>query len=158
MISVCFVCLGNICRSPTAEGVFLHLLDEEGLDERVFVDSAGTSSHHVGEAADRRSQKTANRRGFHLPSRSRQFTVGDFERFDFIVAMDLSNKQNLMALARSDTERMKITLLRDYDSSSPLNSEVPDPYYGGTGGFEMVFDMCFAACGGLLEEIRERLK
>ena len=155
MISVCFVCLGNICRSPTAEGVFLHLLSEKGLKNRIRVDSAGTCSNHVGERADRRSQATANRRGFHLPSRSRQFTVSDFEQFDYIVAMDESNKRHLFQLARTEVDQKKISLLRDFDPQSPQNAEVPDPYYGGKEGFENVFDICFASCQGLLSSIQK---
>ena len=154
MISVCFVCLGNICRSPTAEGVFLHLLSEENLTARIQVDSAGTCSHHVGESADRRSQSTANRRGFHLPSRSRQFLASDFDRFDYIVAMDASNMRHLLNMARTEKERQKVSLLRDHDEISPQGSNVPDPYYGGPDGFEEVFDLCFLGCKGLLAKIK----
>ena len=111
---VLFVCLGNICRSPTAEGVMLHLLQERGITS-VVVDSAGTSAYHVGEPADRRSQQEANRRGIHLPSRARQFVVADFDQFDWIVAMDKDNERNIRSLARNDEDADKVHLFRDFE-------------------------------------------
>lgn len=164
-VRVCFVCLGNICRSPTAEGIFLALIRERGLEHRFEVDSAGTSGAHVGEAADSRAQKTANARGFDLPSVSRQFTAADFSRFDYVLAMDSKNKRDLLRLAGSDVDREKVHLLRDFERSSlppahpararagMFEKEVPDPYYGGRDGFEEVFDMCEAACVGFLEHV-----
>ena len=110
---VLFVCLGNICRSPTAEGVMLHLLKERGITS-IVVDSAGTSAYHVGESADRRSQNEANRRGVQLPSRARQFVVEDFDRFDWIVAMDTENQHNITDLARSVVDKRKVHLFRDF--------------------------------------------
>ena len=156
MIRVCFVCLGNICRSPTAEGVFLQLLEEQGLAHAFEVDSAGTAAYHVGNRADPRTLKTATARGVHLPSIARQFTREDFARFDYVLAMDAQNKRDLVALARSDAERSKVHLLRNFCPKSVACSEldVPDPYFGGAEGFEDVFDICRAACEGFLAHVR----
>lgn len=154
MVRVCFVCLGNICRSPTAEGIMLHLVSEAGLSDRIQVDSAGTAAYHAGESADRRSQATANARGVHLPSIARQFTRKDFERFDHVLAMDSENFHNLERLAPT-AAGAKLRRLRDLDPNSPPNSDVPDPYYGGASGFEDVFDICEAGCQGLLQELRD---
>ncbi len=157
MIELCFVCLGNICRSPTAEGVMLHLLQEKGLTDKVQVDSAGTAAYHIGNRADSRSAQAASRRGVDLPSRARQFKAADYDRFDYVLAMDDSNFQNLRALDPKKAEG-KLFLLRDFDSSSPKGSSVPDPYYGGEAGFEEVLDLCFAGCEGLLEHVVDRHK
>lgn len=153
MIRLCFVCLGNICRSPTAEGIMLHLLEREGLSERFEVDSAGTSGYHVGDAPDPRSFATAKARGVHLPSRARQFARADFARFDHVIAMDSENERLLLALAPDATARSKVRLLRSFDPDSPTGAAVPDPYYGEGDGFERVFDICEAACRGLLAEL-----
>ena len=147
---ILFVCLGNICRSPTAEGVMLHLLKERGITS-IVVDSAGTSAYHVGEGADRRSQDEANRRGIQLPSRARQFVVEDFERFAWIVAMDTENQHNISGLARSTLDQRKIHLFRDFTSSDEIGLSVPDPYY--ENNFSQVFDLCVDCCIGLLKEI-----
>ena len=121
---VLFVCLGNICRSPTAEGVMLHLLQDRGITS-VVVDSAGTSAYHVGEQADSRSQQEANRRGgIHLPSRARQFVVADFDRFDWIVAMDKSNERNILSLARNDDDAGHVYLFRDFESDGVTGRSV----------------------------------
>jgi protein-tyrosine phosphatase len=151
---ICFVCLGNICRSPTAEGIMLHLLKERGI-EGFFVDSAGTAAYHVGEQPDPRTRATAKARGVHLPSLARQFQAGDFARFDYVVAMDRSNAENLKKLAKDTASRDKVVLLRQFCANSKALGEldVPDPYYGGAQGFEDVFDICRAACEGLLEHI-----
>ena len=153
MTRICFVCLGNICRSPTAEGVMLHLIAEAGLQDRIGVDSAGTSGYHEGERADSRSRATARTRGFEMPSRSRKFLASDFQQFDYIVAMDQSNLRQLHSLATSEADRNKLSLLRDHDPRSPKGAEVPDPYYGGNMGFETVLDICQAGCIGLLDHI-----
>ena len=152
MINLCFVCLGNICRSPTAEGVMLHLLEENGLADQVAVDSAGTGAYHTGEPADPRSARAALKRGVELPSRARQFKAADFERFDYVLAMDTSNFRNLEALA-PDRYADKLFLLRDFDPQAAKGSSVPDPYYGGERGFEEVLDQCFAGCQGLLDHL-----
>jgi protein-tyrosine phosphatase len=147
---VLFVCLGNICRSPTAEGVLLHLLIERGITT-VTVDSAGTSAYHIGEGADKRSKRSAEQRGIILPSRARQFVVQDFDRFDLILAMDQSNVQNILGLARTEFDRRKVMLFRSFDPLSDEGASVPDPYY--ENNFELVLDICEAGCRGLLEKM-----
>ncbi|MBN1606898.1 MAG: low molecular weight phosphotyrosine protein phosphatase [Polyangiaceae bacterium] len=154
MVSVCFVCLGNICRSPTAEGVMKHLLCASGLEHAVHVDSAGTAGYHVGEPPDRRAQAAARRRGIVLDSRARQFGGDDWHRFDYILAMDQDNYEDLVARAPSKQLAKKVRLLRSFDPSAPKGASVPDPYYGGPKGFDDVLDMCEAAGRGLLAQIR----
>jgi protein-tyrosine phosphatase len=153
MIRICFVCLGNICRSPTAEGIMLALVKEAGLHDHITIDSAGTGAWHVGERADPRSRETAARRGVELPSVARRFEPGDFARFDYVIAMDAENLADLRALARKAGHTEKIHLLRRFDAEAPEDAPVPDPYYGGDRGFDDVFDICHAACRGLLEHV-----
>ncbi|NDG22315.1 MAG: low molecular weight phosphotyrosine protein phosphatase [Synechococcaceae bacterium WBB_10_009] len=150
-----FVCLGNICRSPAAEGVFLHLLAQEGLTERFVVDSAGTGGWHVGRPADRRMRAAAERRGIDLPSRARQLEPGDLRRFDRILTMDDDNLQAVQAMARQLGDR-GLALIEPMTSHCRRfrAREVPDPYYGGEEGFEHVLDLLEDACGGLLESLR----
>jgi protein-tyrosine phosphatase len=155
MINVCFVCLGNICRSPTAEGVLLSLVQARGLQDRIAVESAGTAAYHLGERPDRRALQHARQRGIELPSRAQQFQSGDFERFDYVLAMDTSNLEHLRRLARKE-QAGKLQLLLDFHPDSPPGSSVPDPYYGGAEGFETVLDLCQRACEGLLQSIVER--
>lgn len=152
-IRVCFVCLGNICRSPTAEGVMKSLIDSAGLGPRFFIDSAGTAAYHVGEQADRRSAEAARRRGIELTSLARQFTAQDFEVFDYIVAMDSRNLMHLKRLARSAHEVTKLSLLRSFDPSADAR-DVPDPYYANN--FDEVFDICRRGCEGLLAHIQRQ--
>jgi protein-tyrosine phosphatase len=153
-ISICFVCLGNICRSPTAEGVFLKFVRDAGLEAVVHVDSAGTSAYHVGERADARSREHAAARGYSLTSRARQFVASDFESFDYVLAMDVRNLEDLRALRpERDSGRARLQLFRDFDPTAPPKSSVPDPYYGGVAGFEEVIDQCERAARGLLEEV-----
>ena len=154
MISVCFVCLGNICRSPTAEGVLLHMIAERGLQDSIRVDSAGTASYHTGEPADPRSSQAAKRRGIHLPSRARQFLAEDYEEFDYVLACDTSNFEDLRRLAGSQYED-KLYLFLDFDSNNPKGTSVPDPYYGGKNGFETVLDLCESACEKFLDHVVE---
>lgn len=156
-VSVLFVCLGNICRSPTAEGIFAHLVLEAGLAESIAIDSAGTGAWHKGERADRRARETAKRRGIELLSRARAVHADNFERFDYIVAMDRSNRDNLLNLAPQQ-HADKIVMMRSFDSTAEPDAEVPDPYYGGDRGFENVFDLVTRACEGLLAEIKTRLR
>jgi protein-tyrosine phosphatase len=157
MVRVCFVCLGNICRSPTAEGVMRHLVEREGLAGSVEIDSAGTGAWHAGEQADERARAAALRRGFRLDSIARQVTRDDFDRFDYLIAMDRDNQMALERMAPEPEKRSKVRLLRSFDPSAPRGAAVPDPYYGGDRGFEEVLDICEAACRGLLEHIaRER--
>lgn len=152
MVRISFVCLGNICRSPTAEGVMRHMLDEAGLGERVSIDSAGTGSWHVGEPPDERARQEARRRGYRLTGRARQFGPGDFAEVDYVIAMDRSNAHALREMAPDDAARSKIHLLRDFDPESPAGSEVPDPYY--EGGFDLVLDIAERSCRGLLGHLR----
>ena len=155
-ISVLFVCLGNICRSPTAEGVFRKLLAENGLDGRIRVDSAGTGGYHVGAPPDARAMAAAKARGVDLSGiRARKVASEDFERFDLILAMDQDNLDDLRDSAPGET-RARMALLLDF---APQRHEraVPDPYYGGKNGFERVLDLVTEACAGLLEDLRRRI-
>jgi protein-tyrosine phosphatase len=153
-VRLSFVCLGNICRSPTAEAVMRHLIKKEGLEEKVLLDSAGLGDWHVGNARDARSQAVGRKRGVPLEGMARQFTASDFARFDYVLAMDRQNRSGLLALAPDDAARAKVRLLRSFDPASPPDAEVPDPYYGGPRGFDEVFDICEAACAGLLAHLR----
>ena len=154
-----FVCLGNICRSPAAEGVFLHLLEEQGLSDHFVVDSAGTGSWHVGNKADPRMRAAAERRGIHLPSRARQIEIDDLSRFDLVVTMDSDNLRNVRSLAQEAGNNATATIrsMLSYARSTDL-TDVPDPYYGGEQGFEQVLDLLENACSGLIEEIKPKLK
>ncbi len=153
-VRLLFVCLGNICRSPTAEGVMRKLVNDAGLGERIEVDSAGTGSWHVGEPPDARATRAARHRGIALESVARQVVPRDFEEFDLILAMDGENARNLHRLARDDAARAKVRLLREFDPAAAGELDVPDPYYGGAGGFEEVLDLVHAACAALLERLQ----
>ncbi len=154
-MEVLFVCMGNICRSPTAQGVFAKALREAGLEDWVAVDSAGTHAYHVGESPDPRAQKTAKARGIDLRSlRARRATAEDFLRFDYVLAMDQDNLASLAEICPPGSEH-KLKLLMEFAPELRIR-EVPDPYYGGVGGFERVFDMVEAAAQGLLADIRDR--
>jgi len=156
MIRVCFVCLGNICRSPTAEGIMLALVAEAGLHDHIAIDSAGTGAWHVGELADARSRAAAAGRGVALPSVARRFEHTDFARFDYVIAMDAENAADLHAIAPDAAAAAKVHLLRGFDPDAPPDAPVPDPYYGGPRGFDDVFDICHSACSGLLAHLVER--
>lgn len=153
---ICFVCLGNICRSPTAEGIFIQKVKQAGLENYFYIDSAGTAAYHVGEPANSKSQATANKHGVHLPSRARKFEYADLEEFDLILAMDSENYRNLRDLDRKDRFSSKIKMMRDYDPE-PGDGEVPDPYYGGLQGFENVFQVLDRSCEQLLNSLKERV-
>ena len=156
-IRVLFVCLGNICRSPAAEGVFLHLLAREGLEGAVLVDSAGTGGWHVGRPADPRMRAAAARRGIALPSRARQLEAADLQRFDHILTMDDDNLAAVQALARRQGSEATARVTPMVHYCRRLTSrEVPDPYYGGDDGFEQVLDLLEDACAGLLEALQLR--
>lgn len=146
--SVLFVCLGNICRSPAAEGVMRHLVSERGLDDLIRVDSAGTGAYHTGEPADPRMSRAAEKRGYELTSRARQIALEDYRGFDLIVAMDRENLRNLVDLAPDRARHVRL-LSSFLSPDSP--SDVPDPYYGGAKGFETVLDMLEEACPTILE-------
>lgn len=152
---ILFVCLGNICRSPTAEGVLRHKLQQAGLAQRIEVDSAGTSDWHVGRAPDSRTRLAAQRRGYDLAAlRGRQVEVADFARFDLILAMDQSNLQHLQALRPAGAKGELDLFLRRYALAL---DEVPDPYHGGEDGFEQVLDLLEQAGDALLVELRGRV-
>jgi low molecular weight protein-tyrosine phosphatase len=155
-VRICFVCLGNICRSPTAHGVMEKLVADAGLGDRIALDSAGTGSWHVGELPDPRSREAAAQRGYELTHRARQFVAADFARFDLVLAMDRSNLAHLQRLAAGFAGKTpRIELLRAFDPSAPPHAEVPDPYAGGGQDFERVLDICERACRGLLEHARK---
>jgi protein-tyrosine phosphatase len=153
-VRLSFVCLGNICRSPTAEAVMRHLIKKEGLEQQILLDSAGLGDWHVGETRDTRSQAVGRRRGVPLEGVARQFQAGDFARFEYVLAMDRNNRDGLLALAPDEESKAKVRLLRSFDPASPPDAEVPDPYYGGPQGFDEVFEICEAACAGLLDHLR----
>lgn len=155
MVRLCFVCLGNICRSPTAEGVMRHLVEQAGLTSLIEIDSAGTAAYHTGNPPDRRSRQAAAARGIEVGGRARQFQAADWDRFDYVLAMDRSNYEDLERIAPPEA-RSKLFLLRSFDPASPPGASVPDPYYGGAEGFEEVLDLCEAACRGLLDHLLER--
>ena len=150
-VSVLFVCMGNICRSPTAEAVFRHIADDAGIAARFEIDSAGTHAYHTNEPADRRATAAAARRGYSMDDiRARRVQDPDFDRFDYIIAMDGGNQAVL--LDRADARHHdKIRLFLEFSSSH--EDEVPDPYYGGAGGFERVLDLIEDASRGLLDTI-----
>ncbi len=154
-IKILFCCMGNICRSPTAHGVFEALVKAKGLQDVISVDSAGTHAYHVGEPPDRRSQQTALAHGVNLSSqRARRAERDDFHKFDYILAMDRDNYRNLAAICPSGMED-KLHLFLDFSRELDTD-EVPDPYYGGKDGFERVFNMVEIAAAGLLDDIRLR--
>ena len=153
-VAISFVCMGNICRSPTAEAVMRHLVREAGLEGAIAVDSAGTGAWHVGEERDRRSRAMAKKRGMPIEGCARQFERDDFDRFDLVLALDEDNARDLRRLAPNDEARAKVRMLREFDPEAPAGAEVPDPYYGGPEGFEKVFDICLSACRGLLDHLR----
>ncbi len=151
--SVLFVCLGNICRSPLAEGIFVHLVDQAGLRDRFEIDSAGTGAWHVGERPDARAEIVASRHGVRLESVARQVTDDDFRRFDYIIAMDKENLRRLQRMALALGSEASVHLLREWDPDAD-SDEVPDPYYGGSSGFETVYEMVHRSCEALLRQLR----
>lgn len=153
---ICFVCLGNICRSPTAEGIFQHLVEEQGLSDYFEIDSAGTSAYHEGEAANSDSRHTAKKHGIPLHSKARQFQSPDLDYFDLILVMDDSNYANILRLA-SDHHEDKIGRIRNFDPD-PGNGQVPDPYAGGIDGFENVFQIVKRSCKELLNELKPHIQ
>ncbi len=153
--SVLFVCTGNICRSPTAEGIFVKMVLDAGLAERIVADSAGTHGYHVGEPPDARATASARERGYDLSRlRARRFERSDFTRFDLVLAMDEDNRAFLARLCQPSNGH-KLRMMMEFAHRHPA-IEVPDPYYGGPGGFERVLDMLEDAAQGLLEAIRSK--
>ncbi len=156
---VLFVCLGNICRSPTAEAVFRAKVAERGLNGEVEVDSAGTGGWHAGNAPDRRAVAEGERRGVSMSGRARQVSASDLRDFDLVIAMDESNRRDLLALATDDEVRERIQLLRDWDPEAAGHDRaVPDPYYGGDREFAEMFDIVERACDGLIDDLEQRLR
>ena len=151
---ILFVCLGNIVRSPLAENMFAHLADKAGVAEQYYVDSAGTASYHVGESPDARMRRVAAGRGLVYNGRARQFEPRDFDRFDLIIPMDASNRDNLLRLARKPEHEAKIHMLRAFDPQGSPSDPVPDPYYGGIDGFEKVYEIIERSCQGLLDTLQ----
>ena len=155
-INVLFVCMGNICRSPEAEGTFIHLVNARGLSDRFQIDSAGTSAYHVGEPANGQSRRAAAEFGISLESTSRQFSPLDFNKFDIILTMDESNYRDVVALASNDQHRAKVQMFRSYDPEASGRVEapdVPDPYYGGADGFMHVQQIMNRTSAQLLEQL-----
>ncbi len=150
---ILFVCLGNICRSPAAQGVMQRLIDERGLADRFTLDSAGTYGGHAGSLPDRRMRVHASRRGYDLTHRSRRVTGSDFEDFDLIVAMDAGNERDLRQMAATPSEARKIVMMGRYIKQHPHYDYVPDPYYEGSEGFELVLDLLEDACLNLLNAV-----
>ena len=156
-VEVCFVCLGNICRSPLAQGVFEALVKQEGLQDRIIIGSAGTSHWHVGGPPDPRMQQTARQHGIHLNSRARQFQAADFKRMDLVLAMDQSNLSVLQQMRHEAELHDKLFLFRSFDPGNNGDLEVPDPYYGGDKGFETVFQMIERTCPKVLQHLQTKL-
>jgi len=152
-MKILFVCAGNICRSPTAEGVMARLLERAGLVERVELDSAGTGGWHAGELPDPRTRDAARRRGLELTHRARKLQRADLDRFDLVLVMDDDNLRHVTTMAAQGA-RAEIRLLRSFDPAAPAGAIVPDPYEGGRAGFDEVLDICERACEGLLAHVR----
>ncbi len=154
MVKILFVCLGNICRSPAAEGVMYYYLRQRNLEDQIYVDSAGTASYHQGERADLRMREHAELRGFKLLSLSRPVEIDDFFEFDKIIAMDQSNYQDLLAMCPEENLKSKIEHFVSY--ASKFNEPgVPDPYYGGADGFEYVLDIIEEGCKNILDQLEK---
>ena len=156
-VKVLFVCLGNICRSPAAEGVFRHLVEQKGLEHHYVIDSAGTYGGHAGDLPDQRMRVHAIRRGYNLTHRSRRITSGEIEDWDVIVAMDKNNIYALQSLCATVEETRKIVPMAAFLRCHPHNDYVPDPYYEGSQGFELVLDLLEDACEGLLDYIEQKI-
>ena len=154
---ICFVCLGNICRSPTAEGIFQHLVNNRGLQQYFYIDSAGTSAYHIGEKANSKSRKVAADHGVDLKSRARRFEKKDLDEFDMILAMDHEDMRNIKEIDLDKKYPDKIFLMRDFDPE-PGNGAVPDPYYGGIDGFQQVYDVILRSCKALLDKLENRIE
>ena len=156
-----FVCLGNICRSPAAEGILRALAEEQGQDDDLYIDSAGIGAWHVGEQPDRRMRKHAAQRGYDLsPLRARQFRSDDFEKFDWIVVMDEENYQDVMRKVPSHTSSnklAKVVRMKDFFNDFKGYDHVPDPYYGGSEGFELALDMIEDGCKEMLKSLQQKV-
>ncbi|NVJ62106.1 MAG: low molecular weight phosphotyrosine protein phosphatase [Gammaproteobacteria bacterium] len=152
-VSILFVCLGNICRSPTAEGIFRHMVREQGLHDRIQTDSCGTAGYHIGAKPDKRSLATAQKRGYDFSDlRARKLEAKDLDRFDHILVMDKSNLDDTLQLA-NESNKHKVQLFLSYHTDNDI-VEVPDPYYGGPDGFEHVVDLIEDASANLLKSLK----
>lgn len=152
---ILFVCLGNIVRSPLAENMFAHLIDEAGLTSKYQVDSAGTAGYHIGESPDSRMVRVAKEYGLKYSGRARQFRQQDFDLFDLIIAMDSSNRSNILSLARNPQDESKVHLMREFDPEGSPSDPVPDPYYGGLDGFHNVYHIVERSCKNMLQALEE---
>lgn len=154
-IRILFVCLGNICRSPAAEGITQKMVEERGLQNRFVLDSAGLYAGHAGDLPDKRMRVHALQRGYNLTHRARPVKASDFENFDLILAMDASNYSRLRAFAPTLEDEAKVMMMTDFCHSHPRADHVPDPYYEGSEGFELVLDLLEDACSGLIDELAD---
>jgi protein-tyrosine phosphatase len=152
-MKICFVCQGNIIRSPLAENMFRHLAETRGLAGKYDLDSAGTSAYHAGESPDRRMRQVAAEHGFKYSGRARQFRRADLEEFDLILAMDGNNRRILKSMAQDEAQSAKIRMMREFDPQAGSDLDVPDPYYGGLEGFEVTYQIVKRSCEGLLEAL-----
>lgn len=153
---VLFVCLGNICRSPAAEGIFAEMVKKEGLQDKIIVDSAGTAGYHDGELPDYRMRQHGARRGYKFDSISRKFKASDFDHFDMIIAMDDNNYHNIMRLAPDLDSEKKVHRMVEFSQKYNYD-HIPDPYYSGSEGFELVLDLLEDACTGLIKNILHKI-
>lgn len=151
---ILFVCLGNICRSPAAEGIFKAMVRAERLDDKIYIDSAGTAGYHTGDLPDSRMRRHASRRGYTLDSMARRFTSNDFDKFDIIVVMDDNNYRDVMRMAPDMDAEKKVHRMVEF-SRKYGHDHIPDPYYSGSDGFELVLDLLEDACENLLEKIKK---
>lgn len=151
--SILFICLGNICRSPAAEGITKKILKDKGLADSYIVDSAGIGNWHVGQLPDSRMRRHGAAHGYKFDSRARQFSTDDFNRFNHIVTMDNDNYTAITAKASNDADRAKVVRMADFLQSHPGQTTIPDPYYGGDSDFELVIELLEDACNGLIEHI-----
>lgn len=155
LFSILFVCLGNICRSPAAEGIMKYQLELNGLTDKVFVDSAGIGSWHVGDLPDARMRLHGSRRGYDFTSRARQIRRADFDRFNLIIVMDSDNYEDVCSLARNEDDRAKVHMMTEYLNRYKGRHSVPDPYYGGDTGFELVLDLLEDGCANLVRLLQK---
>jgi protein-tyrosine phosphatase len=156
MVKVLFVCLGNICRSPLAEGIFDEMVKEQGLEDRISCDSCGMAAYHISSQPDSRTVANAKENGLELNHQARQFDGSDLDKFDQILVMDRANYEEVRQFFISEGHASKVRLMRAYDLEEP-NKDVPDPYYGGDQGFQEVYDILYRSCGELLSKVRGQL-
>jgi protein-tyrosine phosphatase len=156
-MKICFVCQGNIIRSPLAENIFRHLAEERGISKNFQLDSAGTSTYHVDEAPDRRMRQVAAEHGFEYTGRARQFQRADLTKYDLIVVMDKNNRRIVTSMAEDEVQLKKIRMMREFDPQGDETLDVPDPYFGGAAGFQETFQIVKRSCEGLIEVLERGL-